>query len=88
MLKTGEDNQVETTNFSFEKFKNGVGTIHGFTLGVKVYSAVNKIQNYLINETRLGIPDTSRSVERSCAKRVQWQLAGHWIGQGSRLPDP
>lgn len=52
-----EDNLAKTTKFSFEKFRNGVGTIDGFTLSVKEYSsAVNKIQKYLVNETRLGIP--------------------------------
>ena len=48
---------ARTTEFSFDKFINGVGSIHGFTLSVKEYTtAVNKIQGYLVNETRLGIP--------------------------------
>jgi len=52
-----EDNLAQTTRFSFEKFKNGVGSINGFTLSVKEFTvAVNKIQQYLVNETRLGIP--------------------------------
>ncbi len=52
-----EDNLAKTTLFSFDKFKTGVGSINGFTLSVKEYaSAVNKIQKYLLNETRLGIP--------------------------------
>ena len=52
-----EDNQVKTRKFSIEKFKNGVGTINGFTLNIKEYSgAVNKIQHYLVDETRLGVP--------------------------------
>ncbi len=52
-----EDNMAQTTKFSFEKYKNGIGSINGFTLSVKEYtSAVNKIQNYLVHETRLGIP--------------------------------
>lgn len=52
-----EDNKAKTRQFSFEKFKNGVGTIDGFTLSVKEYAnAVNNIQHYLVNKTRLGIP--------------------------------
>lgn len=52
-----EENQAKTTKFSFEKYKHGVGTIDGFTLSVREYaSAVNKIQKYLVEETRLGIP--------------------------------
>ena len=52
-----EENLAKTTSFSFEKFKNGIGAVDGFTLDVKEYAAaVNKIQNYLVNETRLGIP--------------------------------
>lgn len=52
-----EDNQAKTRQFSFDKFKNGVGTIDGFTLSVKEYAnAVNNIQYFLINKTRLGIP--------------------------------
>lgn len=52
-----EDNQAKTIQFSFDKYKNGVGTIDGFSLSVKDYAnAVNTIQDYLINKTRLGIP--------------------------------
>ena len=52
-----EDNLAKTTKFSFDKYKTGVGSINGFTLSVKEYaSAVNKIQKYLVNQTRLGIP--------------------------------
>ncbi|MFA6946500.1 MAG: hypothetical protein WC220_11425, partial [Pedobacter sp.] len=42
-----EDNKAKTRQFSFDKFKNGVGTIDGFTLSVKEYAnAVNNIQYY------------------------------------------
>jgi len=52
-----EDNKAMTRQFSFEKNKNGIGTIDGFTLSVTDYAnAVNTIQNFLINKTRLGIP--------------------------------
>ena len=52
-----EDNQAKTTKFSFARYKNGVGTIDGFTLSVRDYAnSVNTIQDYLINKTRLGIP--------------------------------
>lgn len=52
-----EDNQVKTNMFSFDKYKNGIGTIDGFTLSVKDYAnAVNTIQDYLTHKTRLGIP--------------------------------
>ena len=52
-----EDNQAKTTKFSFDRYKNGVGTIDGFTLSVRDYAnSVNTIQDYLINKTRLGIP--------------------------------
>ena len=52
-----EDNNAKTRQFSFDKFENGVGAIDGFTLSVKEYAdAVNNIQYYLINKTRLGIP--------------------------------
>ena len=52
-----EDNRATTAKFSFERFKNGVGTIDGFTLSIKEYAgAVNKIQTFLVKETRLGIP--------------------------------
>jgi len=52
-----EDNNAKTTRFIAEKFKFGVGTIHGFTLNVSEYAkAVNSIQKYLVQDTRLGIP--------------------------------
>ena len=52
-----EENRAATTKFTFERFQKGVGTINGFTLSIKEYSAaVNKIQTFLVNETRLGIP--------------------------------
>lgn len=52
-----EDNLAVTKKFSFEKYKNGIGAIDGFTLSVNEYAnAVNKIQGYLVNKTRLGIP--------------------------------
>ena len=52
-----EDNKAKTTKFNFAKYKNGVGSINGFTLNIQEYaSAVNRIQKFLCNETRLGIP--------------------------------
>jgi beta-glucosidase len=52
-----EDNNVKTAKFIAEKYKNGIGSIHGFTLSVNQYAkAVNRIQKYLTEETRLGIP--------------------------------
>ena len=52
-----EDNQVKTNLLSFDKYKNGIGSIDGFTLSVKDYAnAVNTIQDYLVHKTRLGIP--------------------------------
>lgn len=52
-----EDNLVKSAHFSAKQYKNGVGSIHGFTLNITEFaSAVNKIQKYLVEETRLGIP--------------------------------
>ena len=52
-----EDNLVKTVEFSYENFRNGIGAIDGFTLTAKEFaSAVNRIQDYLVNKTRLGIP--------------------------------
>jgi len=52
-----EDNLVKTVEFSYEKFRNGIGVIDGFTLTAKEFAgAVNRIQDYLVNKTRLGIP--------------------------------
>ena len=52
-----QDNNVKTTKFVAETYKNGIGSIHGFTLNVNQYAkAVNQIQKYLTEETRLGIP--------------------------------
>jgi len=52
-----QDNNVESAHFNEDKYKNGIGTIHGFQLNVNQYAdAVNKIQKYLVNNTRLGIP--------------------------------
>lgn len=52
-----EENLAKTTKFTFEKYKNGVGAIDGFKLDIYQYAnAVNKIQKYLVEETRLGIP--------------------------------
>ncbi len=51
------DNNVESAQFIKENYKNGIGTIHGFQLNVDQYArAVNQIQTYLVEETRLGIP--------------------------------
>ncbi|MFP4546536.1 MAG: glycoside hydrolase family 3 N-terminal domain-containing protein [Fidelibacterota bacterium] len=51
------DNNVESAQFIAENYKNGIGTIHGFQLDVDQYArAVNQIQTYLVEETRLGIP--------------------------------
>ena len=38
-----EDNQARTIQFSFDKYKNGVGTIDGFTLSVKELEAFRKV---------------------------------------------
>lgn len=52
-----EDNNVKTTKFIAEKYQNGIGSIHGFTLDINEYAkAVNRIQKYLVEDTRLGIP--------------------------------
>ena len=52
-----EDNKAKTTRFSSEKYIHGVGSISGFTLNISEYArAVNRIQKYLVEETRLGIP--------------------------------
>ncbi|MBN2279104.1 MAG: glycoside hydrolase family 3 C-terminal domain-containing protein [Candidatus Marinimicrobia bacterium] len=52
-----EDNNVESAHFIDKNYKNGIGTIHGFQLNVNEFArAVNKIQKYLVEETRLGIP--------------------------------
>ena len=52
-----EDNNVKTTKFIANTYKNGIGSIHGFTLNVNQYAkAVNKIQKFLTEDTRLGIP--------------------------------
>ncbi|MCK5137978.1 MAG: glycoside hydrolase family 3 protein [Bacteroidales bacterium] len=52
-----EDNQAKTTQFISEKYTHGVGSISGFTLNISEYArAVNRIQKFLIEETRLGIP--------------------------------
>jgi beta-glucosidase len=52
-----EVSQATASGFSFDSYKNGIGTVDGFTLSVRQYAnAVNVIQNYLLNKTRLGIP--------------------------------
>jgi len=52
-----QDNNVKSAHFSREQYKNGIGSIHGFTLNVTEFAnAVNEIQKYLTEETRLGIP--------------------------------
>lgn len=52
-----ESNLAQTRMFSFENHKNGIGAIDGFRLSVNEYAhAVNTIQDFLINNTRLGIP--------------------------------
>lgn len=52
-----EDNKAKATKFIAEEYKNGVGTIHGFTLNVIEFAkAVNGIQKFLVEDTRLGIP--------------------------------
>ena len=52
-----EENNVKITKFIAAKYKNGVGAIHGLSLSVNQYAkAVNRIQKYLTEETRLGIP--------------------------------
>lgn len=51
------ENLADTRKFSFDRNKNGIGAIDGFTLSVKEYAnSINTIQDFLINKTRLGIP--------------------------------
>jgi beta-glucosidase len=52
-----ESNLAQTRMFSYDLHKNGIGVVDGFRLSVSNYAhAVNTIQDFLINETRLGIP--------------------------------
>jgi beta-glucosidase len=52
-----QENNVNKNSLNYEKLKNGIGCIDGFTLSGEQYaSRIYEVQTFLVNKSRLGIP--------------------------------
>lgn len=52
-----QENNVNKNSLSYEKLKNGIGCVDGFTLSGEEYaSRIHDVQTFLVNKSRLGIP--------------------------------
>ncbi|MEO6838785.1 MAG: glycoside hydrolase family 3 protein, partial [Ginsengibacter sp.] len=52
-----QENNVNKNSLDFEKLKNGIGCIDGFTLSGEQYALrIHDVQSFLIHKSRLGIP--------------------------------